>query len=64
MQNNYMNVNSKCLLTAQERGILLRAEIVLADKNIDEGLQLFAAGRDRKAAAVQQLTQLRCGEVA
>ncbi len=64
MQNNCMNVNSESHLTAQEREVLLRAEIVLGDKCIDEGLQLFSVGRDRKAAAVQQLNKLLCGEVA
>ena len=64
MQNNCMNVNSASRLTAEECEILLRAEIELANKSMDEGLQLFAAGRDRKAAAVQQLNELLCGEVA
>lgn len=64
MQNDCMNVNSGSILTAQERVVLLRAEIALGDKCIDEGLQLFSAGRDRKMAAVQQLNELLCGEVA
>ncbi len=64
MQNDCINVNSGSILSAQEREVLLRAEIALGDKCIDEGLQLFSAGRDRKAAAVQQLNDLLCGEVA
>jgi hypothetical protein len=42
-------------LTPQEIEILLRAEIVLGDKCIAEGLQLFSVGRDRKMSAVRQL---------
>lgn len=64
MQNDCMNVNNTSRLTAQEYKILLRAEIELADKSMDEGLQLFAAGRDRKISAVRQLNELLNGEVA
>ena len=64
MHKDCINVNSGSILSAHEREVLLRAEIVLSDKCIDEGLQLFSAGRDRKATAVQQLNQLLCGEVA
>ncbi len=63
MQNECMNVNSASRLTAEECEILLRAEIELADKSMDEGLQLFAAGRDRKMAAVRQLEDMMRGGV-
>lgn len=63
MQNDCIKVNSGSILSAQEREVLLRAEIVLSDKCIDEGLQLFSSGRDRKAAAVRQLEDMMRGGV-
>ena len=63
MQNNTINVNAQCSLSPDEMETLLRAEIELANKSMDEGLQLFAAGRDRKMAAVRQLEDMMRGGV-
>lgn len=64
MQNECINVNSRSILTAQEREVLLRAERMLTSSGMQDGLQLFADMRDRNIAARQMLADLLCGEVA
>lgn len=64
MQNNCMNVNNKSHLTAQEREVLLRAEIEATARGMQDGLQQFADMRDRNILAHHRLAALYDGRPA
>lgn len=59
MQNDCMNVNSGSILSAQEREVLLRAEIKATSMGMQDGLQQFADMRDRNIQAQFKLIALR-----
>ncbi len=62
MQNNTVNVNAQCSLSPDEMETLLRAEIELTGRGMQDGLQYFADMRDRNTAAQKQLIALRAGQ--
>ena len=64
MQNNTVNVNAQCSLSPDEMETLLRAEIEMTGRGMQDGLQYFADMRDRNTAARQMLAELLCVEVA
>lgn len=64
MQNIDGNVNTQCSLSPDELETLLRAEIELTGRGMQDGMQYFADMRDRNTAARQMLAELLCGEVA
>ena len=61
MQNNTVNVNAQCSLSPDELETLLRAEIELTGRGMQDGLQYFADMRDRNTAAQKQLIALSAG---
>lgn len=64
MQNNTINVNAQSSLSPEELETLLCAEIEMAGRGMEYGLQHFADMRDRNTAAQKQLIALRAGQVA
>lgn len=61
MQNNTVNVNAQCSLSPDELETLLRAEIELTGRGMQEHLQQFADLRDRNTQAQFKLITLRAG---
>ncbi len=61
MQNNTVNVNAQCSLSPDELETLLRAEIVLTGRGMQEHLQQFADLRDRNTQAQFKLIALCAG---
>ena len=61
MQNNTVNVNAQCSLSPDEMETLLRAEIEMTGRGMQEHLQQFADLRDRNMQAKFKLIALRAG---
>ena len=61
MQNIDGNVNTQCSLSPDELETLLRAEIELTGRGMQDGLQYFADMRDRNIQAQFKLIALRAG---
>ena len=61
MQNNTVNVNTQCSLSHDELETLLRAEIEMTARGMQDGLQYFADMRDRNIQAQFKLIALRAG---
>ena len=61
MQNNTVNVNAQCSLSPDEMETLLRAEIEMTGRGMEEHLQQFADLRDRNMQAKFKLIALRAG---
>ena len=61
MQNNTVNVNAQCSLSPDELETLLRAEIELTGRGMQDGLQQFADLRDRNMQAQFKLIALCAG---
>ena len=59
MQNNTVNVNAQCRLSPDELETLLRAEIEITSRGMQEHLQQFADLRDRNTQAQFKLIALR-----
>ena len=62
MQNNTVNVNAQCSLSPDELETLLRAEIEMTGRGMQDGLQYFADMRDRNMQAQFKLIALRAGQ--
>ena len=61
MQNIDGNVNTQCSLSTDELETLLRAEIEITSRGMQEHLQQFADLRDRNTQAQFKLIALRAG---
>ena len=61
MQNIDGNVNTQCSLSPDEMETLLRAEIEITSRGMQEHLQQFADLRDRNTQAQFKLIALRAG---
>ena len=62
MQNIDGNVNTQCSLSPDELETLLRAEIEMTGRGMQDGLQYFADMRDRNMQAQFKLIALRAGQ--
>ena len=64
MQDNAGNVNAQSVLSVDEMETLLRAEVEMTGRGMQEHLQYFADLRDRNVQAQFKLIALLNGRVA